>query len=254
MVKIYYPLPNSIEVSVGGVPFQPIIMTNTDGSGLRRQINTSVCGDNIFYFSNRTIQFVVTEDPNCVVTITLSDSIQLTTHFAMNASDFFSDTVMSGFISNLCALLNIQDQSRVKVVGVYAGSAIVDVYIAANGSVAASPGADPTQVAIAAALSQAISNGSFASSMQNVVGYQVIQASSTFSILPIFSTPTTTTNATSASSSSENQAVLMVTSNPKFIIGIIAGAVVILFGMTILLCYIYKKYKAAQEEIANQQD
>jgi hypothetical protein len=60
MVKIYYPLPNSIEVSVGGVPLPPIIMTNTDGTGLRRPINVSQCGDNIFFFSNRTIQFVLT--------------------------------------------------------------------------------------------------------------------------------------------------------------------------------------------------
>jgi hypothetical protein len=79
------------------------------------------------------------------VTISLSDSIQLTTHFAMNASDFFSNTVMSSFISNLCALLNIQDQSRVKVVGVYSGSAVIDVYISANGSAPAAPGADPNQ-------------------------------------------------------------------------------------------------------------
>ena len=125
-----------------------------------------------------------------MVSITLSDSIQLTTHFAMNASDFFSNTVMSSFISNLCALLNIRDQSRVKVVGVYAGSAIVDVYIAANGSASAAAGADPAQQTIANALAQAINDGTFSSSMANVVGYQVIRATSSFSILPVFSTPT----------------------------------------------------------------
>ena len=166
-------------------------MTNTDGTGLRRPINKSKCGDNIFFFSNKTIQLVLTEDPNCVVVISLSDSIQLTTHFAMNASDFFSDTVMSSFISNLCALLNIQDQSRVKVVGVYAGSAIVDVYIAPVGTGQAVAGADPNQQVIAGILAKAISDGTFASAMYTAIGYQVIQASSTLWVLP-----TTTTNAT----------------------------------------------------------
>ena len=46
-------------------------MTNTDGTGLRRPINKSKCGDNIFFFSNKTIQLVLTEDPNCVVVISL---------------------------------------------------------------------------------------------------------------------------------------------------------------------------------------
>lgn len=106
----------------------------------------------------------------------------------MNASDFFSNTVMSSFISNLCALLNIQDQSRVKVVGVYAGSAVISVYISANGTAPAAPGADPNQQAIATSLSQAISNGSFASSMSSVVGYQVITATSSFAVLPDLTT------------------------------------------------------------------
>lgn len=210
-------------------------MTNTDGTGLRRQINVSKCGDNIFFFSNKTIQFVLTEDPDCVVMISLSDSIQLTTHFAMNASDFFSNTVMSSFISNLCALLNIVDQSRVKVVGVYAGSAIVSVYISANGSAPAAPGADPNQQNIASILSQSISNGSFADSMSSVVGYQVITASSSLSVLPDLTTQPDTSATTTIK-----------TSDPKFIISIIVGVVLVVFGVIVLMCYLYKKHMSAK--------
>ncbi len=183
-----------------------------------------------------------------MVSISLSDSIQLTTHFAMNASDFFSNTVMSSFISNLCALLNIQDQSRVKIVGVYAGSAIIDVYIAANGSAQAAAGADPAQQSIANALAQAINDGTFASSMSNVIGYQVIQATSSFTILPVFSTPTTTTTPTqnSTSNSNQTQPSLIDSSDPKLIIGIISGAVVVAIAVIIIMCYLYKKQKAAQ--------
>ena len=208
-------------------------MTNTDGTGLRRNINVTKCGDNIFFFSNKTIQFVITEDPDCVVTISLSDSIQLTTHFAMNASDFFSNTVMSSFLSNLCALLNIQDQSRVKVVGVYAGSAIVSVYISANGSAPAAPGADPNQQTIASALSQSISNGSFAASMSSAVGYQVITASSSLSVLPDLT-------------QSDSGKSTINTSDPKFIISIVVGAVLVVFGVIVLMCYLYKKYMNAK--------
>ena len=106
----------------------------------------------------------------------------------MNASDFFSNTVMSSFISNLCALLNIQDQSRVKVVGVYSGSIVINAFISADSSAPAVSGGDPNQQAIASSLSQAINNGSFASSMYSALGYQVIAASSSLSVLPDLST------------------------------------------------------------------
>lgn len=62
----------------------------------------------------------------------------------MNASDFFTDTVMSNFIDNLCALLGIVDQSRVKIVGVHSGSAIIDSVIEAENGTEAAPGDDPS--------------------------------------------------------------------------------------------------------------
>lgn len=125
IIKLYYPLPNSIRIFVDGVRQSPIITTDITSINLRRELNTSICGDNIYFFSNRTINVVLTEALNCSVKISVADSIQLTTHFALNASDFFTDTVMSNFIDNLCALLGITDNSRVKIVGVHSGSTIV---------------------------------------------------------------------------------------------------------------------------------
>ena len=85
-------------------------------------MNTSLCGSNKFFYKNYTIHFVVTGDPNCKVRVTLTNSIQLTARFAMNIDDFFRDDGVTRFINRMCALLSINDTSRVKVVGVYAGS------------------------------------------------------------------------------------------------------------------------------------
>jgi len=52
----------------------------------------------------------------------------------MNANDFFTNNVLSSFISNLCALIGITDTSRVKVVGVISGSTIVQTAIVASSS------------------------------------------------------------------------------------------------------------------------
>jgi hypothetical protein len=65
------------------------------------------------------------------------DTIQLTTHFAMDINDFYKDSsIGTNFIDRICALLQIKDTSRVKIVGVRSGSIIIDTQItpAADGS------------------------------------------------------------------------------------------------------------------------
>lgn len=126
VIKMYYPLPNMIQIKVNGVAIDPILITD---SGLKRNLNTSICGDNVYFYTNYTTHFVVTEDVNCLVEVSLTDNIQLTTHFSMNVNDFFTNNVLSSFISNLCALLGVTDTSRVKVVGVVSGSTIVNTVI-----------------------------------------------------------------------------------------------------------------------------
>ncbi len=40
----------------------------------------------------------------------------------MNIDDFFRDDGVTKFINRMCALLKINDTSRVKIVGIYTGS------------------------------------------------------------------------------------------------------------------------------------
>lgn len=124
VVKLYYPFPNSIEVSVGGVISTPISLLDSPVV-----LNTSQCGSNIFYYKNYTIHFVVTGDINCLVRVRLTSSVQLTLRFSMNINDFFSTSGPTRLVDRMCAILNINDQSRVKIVGIYNGSTSVDVII-----------------------------------------------------------------------------------------------------------------------------
>lgn len=128
MVRLHYPRPNSIRLSYKNAIVDPILLTDLSNtaSGLKENINTSQCGSHAYFFTNYTITFVVTEAIDCLVTIELTESIQLTTHFSMDIADFFnSANPITNFINNLCALLNIVDTSRVKVVGVFSGSTTV---------------------------------------------------------------------------------------------------------------------------------
>lgn len=65
---------------------------------------------------------MVTGDASCKVRVTLTGSIQLTAKFDMPIADFFKNDGLTRFIDRMCALFNIVDKSRVKVVGVIEGS------------------------------------------------------------------------------------------------------------------------------------
>lgn len=57
VAKMQYPKPNMIQIKVNGVIKDPIMLTDT---GLKRSLNKSDCGDNIYFYTNYTTHFVVT--------------------------------------------------------------------------------------------------------------------------------------------------------------------------------------------------
>ena len=69
--------------------------------------------------------------------------------------------------------------------------------------------------------------------MSSAVGYQVITASSSLSVLPDLT-------------QSDSGKSTINTSDPKFIISIVVGAVLVVFGVIVLMCYLYKKYMNAK--------
>jgi hypothetical protein len=228
-----------IRIYANDVMIDPILLTDT---GLRRKINTSNCGDNIYYYTNYTTNFVVTEG-NCFVKLELVETIQLTTHFAMTPDQFFQNTVMSNYIDNLCALLSITDTSRVKIVGVYTGSTIVQAMILPasnltdNSSSASNSSAnsttDPSLATVQQTINQIIQSGVYSSSMLNATGFQVL--SSTSSYFPI------TNNATETSTSN---------SLPLLIGGIVGGvAAIIVIILTVLYCI---RNKGVEEDVNDE--
>lgn len=119
IVKLSYPKPNSIRVETGGQIVKPISLLDNGGEA---PLNTSVCGHNKFFYQNYTIHFVVTGHPQCLVRVSLINSVQLTARFAISMDDFFRSDGAARFVNKMCALLKITDTSRVKIVGIYTGS------------------------------------------------------------------------------------------------------------------------------------
>lgn len=66
-----------------------------------------------------------------MVRVSLTNSVQLTLHFAMNIDDFYRANGATRLVDRVCALFGIVDQSRVKIVSVYTGSVKVTVMFSA---------------------------------------------------------------------------------------------------------------------------
>ena len=87
-----------------------------------------MCGANKFYYRNKTLDFVLNGDQNCLPRITVTNSVSLHVKFNMSMTKFFEMDGKTKFIDRVCALLNIYDYSRVKIVGIYEGSVIIDSF------------------------------------------------------------------------------------------------------------------------------
>ena len=124
-VKIYYPVKNSIRVRVKGRTVDPLVVNNSNTESSLSKI----CGGNKFYYNDQIIEFMVNGDRTCFPRVTLTNSIYLHTKFNMDLKTFYEMDGVTKFIDRICALLKIQDYSRVKIVGVYEGSVVVDSFI-----------------------------------------------------------------------------------------------------------------------------
>ena len=65
---------------------------------------------------------------NCQVRVRLTSYIQLTTRLSIPIADFYSNTGITTFITNICAFLKI-DTGRLKIVSIRSGSTIVEYAI-----------------------------------------------------------------------------------------------------------------------------
>ena len=70
-VKLHYPKPNSIRILLNNQILDPILLTdvNNTASGVLKDLNTRQCGSYYYFYTNYTTEFIVTEDPNCLLTI-----------------------------------------------------------------------------------------------------------------------------------------------------------------------------------------
>lgn len=125
-IRIYYPVANAISVFNRGnmTPITSILATSdTDVTSF-----PTTCGANKYFYRNGTIAFIVTGEGSCQVRVSLNSNVQITSRLMVDINSFFNSGGVATFIDRMTAFLNITTD-RLKVVGVYTGSTIVDFYV-----------------------------------------------------------------------------------------------------------------------------
>lgn len=125
-IKIYYPIPNAIQVthSKNGSKTRAILATDNDN--ITNYV--SECGTNKYFYKNNTIHFIVTADASCTVRVSLTSSVQVTARLSLDINKFYENNGITTFIDLMSAFLGVTTD-RLKIVGVYSGSTIVDFVI-----------------------------------------------------------------------------------------------------------------------------
>ena len=134
IIRIYFPIPNSIEVKAKINGTESIKKPFPIQQGVPEDLNdhTSTCGANNYHYENGTIEFVVSGGDNCQVRVRLTNHIKLTARLDIPISDFYSNDGATSFLTNICAFLGI-DTSRMRIVGIREGSTVVLAEIITDG-------------------------------------------------------------------------------------------------------------------------
>ena len=88
IIKILYPFPNSLRLRVDGYVLDPIVLLDNHAEDQLLGLTKS-CGANKFYYKEQTFDFVLNADSRCIVTVSLTNSIELNVVFDMSVSEFF---------------------------------------------------------------------------------------------------------------------------------------------------------------------
>lgn len=135
---------------------------------------------------------------NCHVRVKLSNYIQITAKLSVSVSEFYTNTGVTTFLTNICAFLGI-DTGRLKIVSVRTGSADVTFYITPQ-PVPSNSSTNATDPAAASAdlnqMASSLSSGLTNSSLD--VGYPIINHDITVGVFnadgSVYSPSSKTTN------------------------------------------------------------
>lgn len=111
---VTYTVPMNIEISIDGGDIVPadLVSNNVD---LSKKAN--ICGANVYDWQTRTIQFLINGSANCLVHATVLDTVRIHVKVVLKVEDFFKNDNNISFLSKIASFLNINDYSRIKIVG-----------------------------------------------------------------------------------------------------------------------------------------
>ena len=123
-IRIDYPNPDMVQVFKDGKAKLP----NALADGVSKALKGDQCGENRWDPVASLLEFTI-QGANCDLELRTSDSIQMSFRMQTTMTQFFAAGGTDRFVQNLAASLDI-NTSRIRILGVYKGSVVVDTQIA----------------------------------------------------------------------------------------------------------------------------
>ena len=115
-----------LSLSVGGVVISPETISST--SSINTNAANKVCGTNIYNVETQSIEFILTSDPSCVVTIGQSSVVSFSMRLSISVSDFYDEYGLADFVTMMTAFLGLE-YSQLRIASVQEGSTILNFHI-----------------------------------------------------------------------------------------------------------------------------
>lgn len=132
VVTIRYERPNVIEVwNLKNKTFIKAFRKDQNINLTDYVLNADACGMNIYDPDNSTIQFILNNDPKCVLKVRTINAIRITMHLETTVEDFYKNNGDATFIDKISTFLGL-DLSRVRIAKIRTGSVYVDFDIVEN--------------------------------------------------------------------------------------------------------------------------
>lgn len=129
-LRLKYTNPDVVIVKKGTTEVARQSLSN----GVPAALAGNVCGENRWIHGVNQLEFTLLASPACTINLETTQSIALSFRIDMTVSDFFANDGETQFIDRMAAALNIP-QSRIRIVGVYAGSVVVVSQIEADSAI-----------------------------------------------------------------------------------------------------------------------
>jgi hypothetical protein len=113
IIKIWYKTPETVEVYNNN----NLVKSYRPDENINLITKTGICGANVWDWKTQTLEFVINNDPKCIVTLKKTSSVRVSIRLDVKVENFYNNEGGADMLDKIAAYLGI-DTSRLRIVSI----------------------------------------------------------------------------------------------------------------------------------------